>query len=98
MVIYQKTDDISIATIRTLAADIVFKSNSGHPGSCIWFPKRTIDTKCDICIRCPNGHGACCPHFVFAVRFDWNCKFERSTEIALSTQVFQRESEEFEVV
>ena len=36
--ISQQADEISIATIRTLAADIIFKSNSGHPGSCIWFP------------------------------------------------------------
>lgn len=32
MITLQKNDDISIATIRTLAADIVAKSNSGHPG------------------------------------------------------------------
>jgi transketolase len=27
------TDDVAIATIRTLAADMIAKSNSGHPGS-----------------------------------------------------------------
>ncbi|KAF7965409.1 hypothetical protein HWV62_1563 [Athelia sp. TMB] len=29
----EKSDEVSIATIRTLAADIVAKSNSGHPGA-----------------------------------------------------------------
>lgn len=27
-----QTDDVSIATIRALAADVVAKANSGHPG------------------------------------------------------------------
>jgi hypothetical protein len=30
--ISQSSDDVAIATIRTLAADMIFKSNSGHPG------------------------------------------------------------------
>ncbi len=29
----QSADDISIATIRALAADVVAKANSGHPGA-----------------------------------------------------------------
>jgi transketolase len=29
----QPADEISIATIRTLAADVVAKANSGHPGA-----------------------------------------------------------------
>ncbi|KAJ7752057.1 transketolase [Mycena metata] len=29
----QSSDDVAIATIRTLAADVVAKSNSGHPGA-----------------------------------------------------------------
>ena len=28
----QPADDVAIATIRTLAADVVGKANSGHPG------------------------------------------------------------------
>jgi transketolase len=30
---FSKEDITSIDTIRTLAADVVFKSNSGHPGA-----------------------------------------------------------------
>jgi hypothetical protein len=30
---FSKEDTICIDTIRTLAADVVFKSNSGHPGA-----------------------------------------------------------------
>ena len=33
----QSADDISIATIRALAADVVGKANSGHPGVCLRF-------------------------------------------------------------
>ena len=29
----QSSDEISIATIRALAADVVGKANSGHPGA-----------------------------------------------------------------
>lgn len=30
---FNKTDEVAIATIRTLAADVVGKANSGHPGT-----------------------------------------------------------------
>jgi len=31
--VLDKADDIAIATIRTLAVDVVGKANSGHPGN-----------------------------------------------------------------
>ena len=36
----QSSDEISIATIRALAADVVGKANSGHPGQPLW--RRTL--------------------------------------------------------
>jgi transketolase len=36
-------DDVAIATIRTLAVDVVGKANSGHPGKYIfYFPDRVF--------------------------------------------------------
>ena len=33
-------DDVAVATIRTLAVDVVGKANSGHPGSFLPFSTR----------------------------------------------------------
>ena len=55
----QSADEISIATIRALAADVVGKANSGHPGACPpssplrsgkWSDVRSL-------LRCSHGHG-----------------------------------------
>lgn len=36
----QQSDDAAVATIRTLAADVVGKANSGHPGTPLRAPRR----------------------------------------------------------
>ena len=41
----QSSDEISIATIRALAADVVGKANSGHPGA---YPRMEIGSSARI--------------------------------------------------
>jgi hypothetical protein len=55
------SDATSIATIRTLAADVVGKANSGHPGQSVVIRKQIqcIMTPCPS--RCSDGHGPCDP-------------------------------------
>jgi hypothetical protein len=62
----QPADEISIATIRTLAADVVAKANSGHPGafSAVAFKGFLSLTRC---FRCAYGYGARGTSIIYAV-------------------------------
>ncbi len=51
-------DDISIATIRALAADVVAKANSGHPGM---FSSLSRPSRCNRRPRRSDGHGSRSP-------------------------------------
>lgn len=62
----QPVDDVAVATIRTLAADVVGKANSGHPGARdVYFREGTVYSPQS---RCPHGHGPCRPRPLQPVR------------------------------
>lgn len=54
-------DDVAIATIRTLAVDVVAKANSGHPGSSLTYLTYLrvflVFPEANGVVRCTNGHG-----------------------------------------
>lgn len=53
----QPSDEIAIATIRALSADVVGKANSGHPGTSP-IPKQIVQTiQLVSAFRCPYGSG-----------------------------------------
>lgn len=59
MALFTPTDATCVATIRVLAADIVGKANSGHPGKPR--PSRPVLHTDDPPTRCTHGHGPCRP-------------------------------------
>jgi len=54
------SDNVAIATIRTLAVDVVGKANSGHPGSSLAYLRVFFSPFPDDkdFVRCTDGHGA----------------------------------------
>lgn len=52
-------DDVAIATIRTLAVDVVAKANSGHPGSFLAYLRVFLAfADANGVFRCTDGHGS----------------------------------------
>jgi len=67
--VFQKvdTDELAINTIRTLAADVVNKANSGHPGMFTLVSVVCISSKMLGFYRCTDGYGPRCSHLVYSV-------------------------------
>jgi hypothetical protein len=59
-------DEVAIATIRTLAVDVVGKANSGHPGLSSTSPPFTNSNPNQV-YRCASRHGCLRSYPFFAV-------------------------------
>jgi hypothetical protein len=88
-------DDVAIATIRTLAVDVVGKANSGHPGIKIYFISFFTAQNPQIHFRCTYGHGASDAYFVLSVSLSI---LDAYCILQYTLQVLQCESQELQVV
>ena len=89
-------DATSIATIRTLAADVVGKANSGHPGTVSVISSTQIEVFITFrSPRCSDGHGPCHPCSFHPVSLSSLCS--GPSLIGRFGQIFQCQPKELKV-
>jgi transketolase len=107
--VHEDLDELSVNTIRTLAADVVFKSNSGHPGESRRFPLSPMDIMgicfkiyCSLYRSCTGAPMGMAPvaHVLFS-RCVWQTVTSLDRDpilILFISKVCEREPEESQVV